>query len=184
MALMWKWPGSARASRGANLLSKPRLDRFIASARVLKLPAQNVVLFDDRRAAVAMDGDRLRQPRMDACRRLDDAEGAVAKRRQATAVSSTSMRSWASVAVNPETCVAAPISHSNRSTLWIAWFISGPAAVEGLGPFPAALIVVLLATATICTSSRPASAGQSGPPRRRFSGELASPKREGKMVQS
>ena len=45
----------------------------------------------------------------------------LAKRTQATAVSSTSMRSWASVALKALTCVARPIIHNENmlAAMWI-----------------------------------------------------------------
>src|SRR5262245_47302777 len=49
------------AARGTNLLSEVLLDRIVVRRVRLKLPAQYDLLLDDRRAAVTVDGDRLRQ---------------------------------------------------------------------------------------------------------------------------
>ena len=68
----------------------------------------------------------------------------LAKRRQATAVSSTSMRSWASVAVKPLMCVDRPHHPQQQIDVVDGLVHQGAAAVERLRALPAALVVVRL----------------------------------------
>ena len=59
----------------------------------------------------------------------------LAKRRQATAVSSTSMRSWASVAVKPLTCVTGAHHPQQQIDVVDRLVHQRAAAVERLVPF-------------------------------------------------
>ena len=50
----------------------------------------------------------------------------LANSTMATATSSTSIRSWASMAVRAQTVLIGPTSHTSRSMAWMPWFIRHP----------------------------------------------------------
>src|SRR5262249_29695179 len=59
-----------RPARRADLLGEPLLYREVSRGFGREIPAQDVFLLDDGRAAIAVDGDGLRQAGMNARRRL------------------------------------------------------------------------------------------------------------------
>src|SRR5207244_10092645 len=69
--------GVRRAAGAADLLREALADGVVVGLRRLELPAQQVVLFDDDGALVAVHRDRLGVAGPDAGGRLDEAEGAA-----------------------------------------------------------------------------------------------------------
>ena len=81
------------------------------------------------------------------------------------ATSSTSMRSWADVAVHANTSVGSPRNQVSRSTVCTPWFISGATTVERPGAPPRAGVVVLLAPPPRDASPARRPRGRTGPRR-------------------
>ena len=103
-------PRVAGAGLEAGLAGHRGEDLVVAGDLLLELPEGDVVLLDPGRAAVAVDLGPLEQAGIGARGRLDHAEGAVLEPQAATAVSSTSIRSWARVAVWATIDSTSPIS--------------------------------------------------------------------------
>ena len=91
----------AGAGLEAGLGGHRRVDLVVAGDFFLELPERDVVLLDPGRAAVAVDLGALEQPRIALVAASITPSAPFLNRSEATAVSSTSIRSWASVAVAP-----------------------------------------------------------------------------------
>ncbi len=160
----WPWceiaAGSLAPPDAPTLRAKRSFDRLVLGRLRREVPAQHVVLLDDGRAAVAVDRDRFRQAGINAGRRLDDAE------RPAGETQTGHGRVFHLDALvgqrGGEAGDVRDRTHQPEQEIDIVDRLihQGAAAVERLRALPAALVVVRLAAATICRSSRPASAGR------------------------